>query len=127
VVPWFDSLQGQAGFLFPKVTSTAFCSVGACGSLLAVKRPGRETDHLFPFSAEVKNQWSYRSTCSCAFMTCTGTHLLGKYITARVIKQHAEALSVARKRFGAEVHSEERTYMGMPSDRAAGQTSALKM
>jgi hypothetical protein len=29
---------------------------------LRVKRPGRETDHTPPFSAEVKNAWSYTST-----------------------------------------------------------------
>jgi hypothetical protein len=29
-----------------------------------VKRPGRETDHSPPSSAEVKNAWSYTSTPS---------------------------------------------------------------
>jgi hypothetical protein len=29
---------------------------------LGVKRPGRETDHSSPSSAEVKNAWSYTST-----------------------------------------------------------------
>jgi len=29
---------------------------------LGVKRPGREADHLFPSSAEVKNTWRYTST-----------------------------------------------------------------
>jgi hypothetical protein len=29
---------------------------------LGVKRPGREADHSPPFSAEVKNEWSYTST-----------------------------------------------------------------
>jgi len=29
---------------------------------LGVKRPGRETDHSPPSSAEVKNAWSYTST-----------------------------------------------------------------
>jgi hypothetical protein len=31
-------------------------------SFLGVKRPGRETDHSSPSSAEVKNAWSYTST-----------------------------------------------------------------
>jgi hypothetical protein len=29
---------------------------------LGVKRPGRETDHLPPSSAEIKNVWSFTST-----------------------------------------------------------------
>jgi hypothetical protein len=29
---------------------------------LGVKRPGREADHSIPYSAEVKNAWSYTST-----------------------------------------------------------------
>jgi len=29
---------------------------------LGVKRPGREADHLPPFSVEIKNSWSYTST-----------------------------------------------------------------
>jgi hypothetical protein len=29
---------------------------------LGVRRPGRETDHSLPSSAEVKNAWSYTST-----------------------------------------------------------------
>jgi hypothetical protein len=36
---------------------------------LGVKRPGRETDHSPPSSAEVKNEWSYTSTPQYAFMT----------------------------------------------------------
>jgi hypothetical protein len=32
------------------------------GSFPRIKRPGRETDHLPPSSAEVKNTWSYTST-----------------------------------------------------------------
>ena len=34
---------------------------GYQGSFLHVKRPGREVNHLPPFSAEIKNGWSY--TC----------------------------------------------------------------
>jgi len=29
---------------------------------LRVKRPGRESDHSPPLSAEIKNEWSYTST-----------------------------------------------------------------
>jgi len=36
--------------------------MGTRGSSLGVKRPGREADQLPPFSAEVKNAWSYTST-----------------------------------------------------------------
>jgi hypothetical protein len=35
---------------------------------LGVKRPGRESDHSPPSSAEVKNAWSYISTPQYAFM-----------------------------------------------------------
>jgi hypothetical protein len=34
---------------------------------LGVKRPGRESDHSPPLSAEVKNAWSYTSTPSIRF------------------------------------------------------------
>jgi len=30
---------------------------------LGVKRPGRKADHSPPSSAEVRNAWSYTSTC----------------------------------------------------------------
>jgi len=30
-------------------------------SFLRVQRPGREVNHLLPFSAEIKNEWSYTS------------------------------------------------------------------
>jgi len=32
------------------------------GLIPAVKRPEREADHSPPFSAEIKNAWSYTST-----------------------------------------------------------------
>jgi hypothetical protein len=35
---------------------------------LGLKRPGRETDHSFPFSAEVKSAWSYTSTIPFVFV-----------------------------------------------------------
>jgi hypothetical protein len=35
---------------------------------LRIKRPGRETDHSPPSSAEVKNEWSYTSTPQYVFM-----------------------------------------------------------
>jgi hypothetical protein len=34
-----------------------------------VKRPGREADHSTPYSAEVKNVWSYTSTAPYVFMS----------------------------------------------------------
>jgi hypothetical protein len=40
----------------------ASCSVGAVVISLGIKRLGREVDHLFPSSDEVKNEWSYTST-----------------------------------------------------------------
>jgi hypothetical protein len=35
---------------------------------LGVKRPGRESDHSSPSSAEVKNTWSYTSITLYVFM-----------------------------------------------------------
>jgi hypothetical protein len=35
---------------------------------LEVRRPGREADHSPPFSAEVKNAWSYAFTPQYVFM-----------------------------------------------------------
>jgi hypothetical protein len=37
-------------------------------SSLGVKRPGSETDHSLPTSAEVKKMWNYESTPPNAFM-----------------------------------------------------------
>jgi hypothetical protein len=42
---------------------------GTAGFLhVGVKRPGRETDHSPPSSAEVKNEWSYTFTLPYVFM-----------------------------------------------------------
>jgi hypothetical protein len=40
----------------------AIYSTGIGGSFLGVKRPGRQTDHSLPTSAEVKKRWVYIST-----------------------------------------------------------------
>jgi hypothetical protein len=42
--------------------------VGTEGSLPGIKRPGRESDHSPPTSAEVKKTWIYKSTPPYAFM-----------------------------------------------------------
>jgi hypothetical protein len=49
--PTQPPIQWVTGALFPRV-----------------KRPGRESDHSPPFSAEVKKTWIYKSTPSPAFM-----------------------------------------------------------
>jgi hypothetical protein len=41
-----------------------------------IKQPGSKTDQSYPFSAKVKNRWSYNSTPQYAFMACIGTTLL---------------------------------------------------
>jgi len=42
---------------------TCHCTTYQPGALsLGVKRPGREADHSPPYSAEVKNVWSYNFT-----------------------------------------------------------------
>jgi hypothetical protein len=38
------------------------CTMATRPLSLGVKRPGHEADHSLPFSAEVKNAWSYTST-----------------------------------------------------------------
>jgi hypothetical protein len=38
------------------------------GHFPALKRPGRETDHSPPTSAELKNKWNYISTPPYVFM-----------------------------------------------------------
>lgn len=40
-----------------------------------IRRPAREGDTLFPHNVDFKNEWSYTSTHSCAFLTCTGPTL----------------------------------------------------
>jgi len=44
--------------------------VATGGSFLAVKRPGRETDHSPPSCTEVKNAWSYTCTPPYVFEAC---------------------------------------------------------
>jgi hypothetical protein len=41
---------------------------GTGGSFPEVKRPGRETDHPLPTSAEVKDIWIYTSSPPYVFM-----------------------------------------------------------
>jgi hypothetical protein len=53
---------------------------------LGVKRPGRETDHSPPSSAEIKNAWSYTSTLQYAFMTWCLVKAQGqRYITLHIM------------------------------------------
>jgi hypothetical protein len=44
------------------------------GSLMGVKRPGREGYHSHPSSAEIRNAWSYTSTPQYIFMACLVKH-----------------------------------------------------
>jgi hypothetical protein len=46
---------------------------------LGVKRQTREADHSPPFSAEVKNAWSYTSTPQNAFMTWYSVKAQGQF------------------------------------------------
>jgi hypothetical protein len=45
-----------------ELSNPASYPIGIDSSFQRVKRPGREADYSFPFSAEVKNAWSYTST-----------------------------------------------------------------
>lgn len=38
---------------------SASYAMGITVSLLGVKQPGHKDDHSFPFSTEIKNEWSY--------------------------------------------------------------------
>ena len=40
------------------------------------KRPGRADDHLSPFNAKVKNEWSNTSSLAFTCMVCRSTNLL---------------------------------------------------
>jgi len=62
--PGFDSRQGQGLYLFS--TASRPPNQGEPG----VKRPGRESDHSPPYSAKVKNVWSYISTPPYVLMAC---------------------------------------------------------
>jgi hypothetical protein len=70
----FDSRRGLGIFLFTTASRTALVSTQppmkwVPGSLsLGIKQPGREAEYLPPFSAEVKNSWSYTSTPQYVFM-----------------------------------------------------------
>jgi hypothetical protein len=58
--PYFlDRLWGPPNILYN----------GYRGSFPGVKRPGRETDHSHPASAEVKKMWIYATTPPYTFIT----------------------------------------------------------
>jgi len=50
---------------------------------LGVKRPEREPDHSLPFSAKLKNAWSYTSTPQYAFMAWCSVKAQGKFTSAK--------------------------------------------
>jgi hypothetical protein len=70
----FDSRRGLGFFLFTTASRTALGPTqppnqwvpGA--SSLRLKRPVCEADHSLPYSAELKNAWSYTSTPQYVFM-----------------------------------------------------------
>jgi hypothetical protein len=70
----FESRQELGIFLFTTASRTALGPTQTPiqwvpGALsLGLKRPGREADHSPPYSAEVKNAWSYTSTRQYVFM-----------------------------------------------------------
>jgi hypothetical protein len=70
----FNSWQRLGIFLFTTASRTAQGPTQppiqwVPGALfLEVKQPGCEADHSPPFSAEVKNTWSYTSTPQYVFM-----------------------------------------------------------
>jgi hypothetical protein len=74
----FESWWGSTDFSLHHRVQTgsgahpASYPMGTEGSFSGIKRPGRETDHSPPSSAEVKNTWSYTFTLSYVFTAwCT--------------------------------------------------------
>jgi hypothetical protein len=59
--------RSSVGQDFSPLPSISY-SVGIGGHSPGVKRPGREADHSFPTSVEVKNTWVYTSTTPDVFM-----------------------------------------------------------
>jgi hypothetical protein len=63
VVLGFDSRTGAGNFsLLHRVQNGSGAHPASYPLSLGVKWPARESDHLPPSSAEVKNAWSYTST-----------------------------------------------------------------
>jgi hypothetical protein len=54
---------------------TAYCSMGADVVSSEVKRSGREAYHFPPYSAEIKNEWSYTFIPLYAFTVRRATTL----------------------------------------------------
>jgi hypothetical protein len=73
--PSFEIRLGQEIFSSPKRPDRlwgprSLLLNGYRGSFPGVKRPGSEVDHLPPFSAEIRNGWSYTSTPLHGFVIC---------------------------------------------------------
>jgi hypothetical protein len=64
----FDSRRALRIFLFTTVSRKSLGPAQPGDLSLALKRPGRETDHSPTSSTEVKNMWSYTSTLQYVFM-----------------------------------------------------------
>ena len=60
-------------------------SLCTTGSLPERTCPGREAGHSAPFSAKVKEVWSYTSTSNYAFIACAGTSLPLSTVTLKDI------------------------------------------
>jgi hypothetical protein len=75
---------------------TTLPSSGYQGPSSEVKRSGREADHSSPYSAEVKNAWTYNSTPQYVFMAwCLGTGTTLPFILMRNVTPPT-ALSLLR-------------------------------
>ena len=48
---------------------------------LGVKRLECETNHIFPYNAEVKNEWSITSTTPYVLITCRETNVLSPHLS----------------------------------------------
>jgi hypothetical protein len=53
--------------------------------LLLVERPGREADHCFPFSVDLKNAWSFTSIALYTCFESCGQGILIRYYNTIVI------------------------------------------
>jgi hypothetical protein len=102
----FECRQGLGIFIFttlfrPALGTTQTSIQWVPGALsLGLKRPGRETDHSPPCSAEVKNAWRYTTTPQYAFMAWCSVKAQGQLylfplqsVQKRRMKRHSIFLS----------------------------------
>jgi hypothetical protein len=77
----YKNCWGTQRLLAGSVPHTSPYSVGIIAFFPGLNRPRHETNHSPQSSTEVKNEWSYTSTCPHVFIVCTGTSTDKRYKT----------------------------------------------